>query len=192
MLKDSSFPAVSLETTYCTQWCVLSSLAYMSKLKFEHALSICYFQRYSSFWEFYHRRPRLAPPPPPNRYTLPKIKKRMESWRLELLTSIKWKKIKFTLKSIDETTKYGDEYPCTRLAVHRMKMSCNHKYKGTNYSNLIGQHWLLGLLKSQGLLWFYLASVSQHLPFSFAYFKNLNISGTRWGIEKPRMPLCLI
>ena len=143
MLKDSSFPAVSLETTYCTQWCVLSSLAYMSKLKFEHALSICYFQRYSSFCEFYHRRPRLVPPPPPNRYTLNKIKKRMESWRLELVTSIKWKKIKFTLKSIDETTKYGDEYPRNRLAVHRMEMSCNHKYKGTHYSNLIGQHWLL-------------------------------------------------
>ena len=111
---------------------------------------------------------------PPHLYTLPKIKKRMESWRLELLTSlsdlqdftslnalflINWgqvkewsihscrnkkttrKKIKFTLESIDETTKYGDQHPCNRLAVQCNEMSCNHKYKGTHYSNLIGQHW---------------------------------------------------
>ena len=30
------------------------------------------------------------------------------------------------------------------------------------------------------------------IHFSFAYFKNLNISGTRWSIEKPSMPFCLI
>ena len=49
-LKDSSFPAVSSATTYCTQWCVLSSLAYMCKVS---TLSTCYLQRYSSFCEFY-------------------------------------------------------------------------------------------------------------------------------------------
>ena len=43
------------------------------------------------------------------------------------------KKIKFTLESIDERTKYGDEYPCKRLAVQLEEMSRNNdRYKGTN------------------------------------------------------------
>ena len=46
----------------------------------------------------------------------------------------------FTFESIDETTKYGDQHPCNRLAVQRVEMSCNHKYKGPHCSNLIGQH----------------------------------------------------
>ena len=37
------------------------------------------------------------------------------------------KKIKFTIESIDETTQYGYQHPCNRLAVQRVEMSCNHK-----------------------------------------------------------------
>ena len=135
-------------------------------------LLFCYFWFASSNIANLAQMPRITPSPIPT-YTLPKRKKRMESWRLigvELLTSPsnlhdfsslnalfkinpgqvkEWsiyscwnkkttrKNIKFTLESIDETTKYGDQYPCNRLALQRVEMSCNHKYKG-----LTAQIWL--------------------------------------------------